>query len=385
MCGNLESTAMFKNAIYDSRMLTSSCFFYRLSREDVEALTMDVANWICDLLDGNFVVDWTLDSRRLRSNTNFIRKLEQKLQRKEDSWYFSSDGFVRSELITNQAQMMWQRKESLNCCNIVGSESADFSKYLQELFSNGCVSDLEFLERIHKLHNEPNRFYINNCRYRDLYCSYGAKQHPLHKNLFNVDFRFHIYRFSLANSINSFSNMLLGYMKKLSEKYINMNGHIMLQPYGACHMSYFGRDSAVNEPIMAYGYTEDEVYNAYYLSSVEWANIVSPLTRTRILSVTPKSETESIHIEEIQGGALLVSSKKAISEIDVKDLRPMKILLYDALYPGTNRRHIQQLSHSAKKGLFGNFPRCRWENVPILEGEINVDNGYLLYRHLSRK
>lgn len=79
-------------------------------------------------------------------------------------------------------------------------------------------------------------------------------------------------------------------------------------------------------------------------------------------------------------GAMSVKLKKGIDQVDVEDLRPVRKLLYDALYPGHSQILLKNLLDIEAYGCFAKI-RQEWECIPIFPEEIIVDTERILFQH----
>lgn len=385
----LVSTLAYGDSPIDSRSLSLRCEFYQLSYDNILELTNDLGKWLYELYSENFFVELEFCNRHISSPNQLKSKLSSAV-RNGEWWSFSTEGFVRSPLLGNHVRPMLKRIKLLRTTsgNLPNSPSYDYPDYWTSLFPAGRCENDELLHKVYGVFRESSRFYINQQYVPDVRSVLIADTYKNDRKLYHASFSLDVCKVCVESVIDSLSTDFSEYLQHLSTKFVAVNGRVMLQPIHIMgvspHMVYFSQNPATDQSHVETNYVAEEWYRTYYIPGAEWCNVISPLARSHIHQVNSHlKENTKIEIKELSGGGLFVASKKNISLFDVNDLRPIKEILYNALYPGSYSLSIRDMFRRASDGKYTLCPRSDWGNIPMLDGEIKIVSTYLVYRHLS--
>ena len=150
-------------------------------------------------------------------------------------------------------------------------------------------------------------------------------------------------------------------------------------------MRYFGSDEEKMAPPPPQGYFPIEWYKYAYLCGAEWFNVVSPLVQIHLPTLwTDAQKTEGILVNRHSNGNISLKLDQDPETVDVEDLRKMKDLLYDGLYPGMG---IMQKSYffDLTWTTMLTKPRVYWECVPIRREELLETEDAIIFRHMAAR
>ena len=170
----------------------------------------------------------------------------------------------------------------------------------------------------------------------------------------------------------------------------NLNGRVAISPFNGTdmwsgYMRYFGRDEEKMAPPPPQGYFPVEWYKYAYLCGAEWFNVVSPLVQTHLPTLwTDAQKTEEILANRHSNGNISLKLDQDPETVDVEDLRKMKDLLYDGLYPGMG---IMQKSYffDLTWTTMLTKPRVYWECIPIRREELLETEDAIIFRHMAAR
>lgn len=388
---NIESIPSCEDSYFDCRSLGLRCEFYQLPRINMTELAIDIYEWLRGIYAGTFIVEFAFNARHLNSISQFVAKLGSSVDNSE-MWNFSTEGFVRCSMLDNNIRTALKKTKLMrtNSGSLPSSPSIDYKNFWENKFPHGRCENDELIHNINSFFCEPSRFYIGHVYIPDVESILVANTYKNNKDLYYASFSFDIRKACIERKIDLFANSFAEFLKYLSSKYVNVNGRVMLQPINflgdSPHMRYFSKNLVTDESHLEAGCTEKEWYRTYYVCGAEWCNVISPLARSHLSQPeTQIKHSGELKIGNLAGGGLLVASNKDISSVDVEDLRPIKQILYDALYPGSWSISIRDMFRLASKGSYLLCPRNNWCIVPMMEGEIEIESTYLVYRKKIRK
>ena len=149
-------------------------------------------------------------------------------------------------------------------------------------------------------------------------------------------------------------------------------------------MIYFGGSPTQQMHNLPDGYTTNEWYRYNFLGGAEWYNLVSPSVQIHIPNILDNAiNYPELIVSKLPCGSIAVKVRKDIAEIDTHDLFAPKVLLYDALYPGTMHIDPKYILDRKATGLIAK-PRKRWEHMPLLENEICITPDRIIFQHITR-
>ena len=337
MAFELQSTAEYYGELIDCRALTFSFEFYQFTEKMAIDLSMELVLWMEELLKEGFI--------RKRSSKKRNVSVEKALQNmKEDiqegkGWSYVLEAYVSSSSVYNQKTMTcFERKKDLELPAVSGIDlgvSLDYPQYWKDLFPNGREDDEMIRQKIIRLFREEDRIFKNYYCPCDIQSLISIHSYHNNRNLFYGSYHIDFSAFCLKELLQEMSRDFFGFAKQLAEKYINLNARVRLQPVGETYRHYFQGYDMLDKSHLEANCGISEWYPTYYLKEVEWMNIVSPLTQAHLENhIGNINVPDSVVVEKLQGGGLLVGSRRDIDEYDISDALELKRLLYPALYPG---------------------------------------------------
>lgn len=325
----------------DCRRLTLSLRFYQLPFPQVSELCMEAATWLTSLFTEGFVNKWSIGERSNRSK-HILDKLEQHLSSGERP-AFDYTGYVISPTVFNLSSL--NKQEHFMIYRDIYTQaksffSADYPSYWESLFPNGCPGDKEEIaEKVWQIFQVPHKKKYAAWMGPDVTASFSSMPYRNQPESYYGAFSCEIGAFCLDDKVQELAEVFLSKAIHIAQTYHNMNAFVMLQPATAGaespYMHYFGSHARYDDSHKEAGHLPEEWYKTYYLRGVEWANILSPLTQTHFSGgeLTLRASSE-IQIDPLQGGCVLVKSKKRIESYDVKDALLLKEVLQPALFSG---------------------------------------------------
>lgn len=151
------------------------------------------------------------------------------------------------------------------------------------------------------------------------------------------------------------------------------------------HMKYFGDESPLQLGPVPNGYFPIEWYPYYYICGAEWFNVISPLAQAHLPMLFNDAENiPEILVKKHSNGSVNLKLQMDPDLVDVSDLRKMRDLLYNGLYPGMKRMVKKYFLDPQRTGLLSK-PRMKWEILPIHEEEIIETEDEILFVHAPCK
>ena len=192
--------------------------------------------------------------------------------------------------------------------------SADYPDYFRTMFPAGRPDHEEILQQVNRVFLEPGRSLRVAGQITDLSGCFTASSYKADPNMYRGEAEFGFGAYCLGEHIQEMSEKFTAFAERIAQKYIHCNIHVSLRPYSfgeSPYMRYFGEGDVSDSSHETAGYEKDEWYPSYYLCSLEWFNILSPLTRQHIKHIEDLTgHRETVHIRELDGGSLVASSPK---------------------------------------------------------------------------
>lgn len=371
--------------VIDCRQLTLTCEFNDLTYEQASDLLMLYSQYVSTIFDQHFSLAWSVKNRSA-STKNIVSRSKQSISPGQYSNVFFEAFCITPAVYNRRSYLKYVREmdklymNSPLCYNV----SCDYPAYWMQQFPNDRCSNEEFLEKVKKIFGERNR------KLSSLYMRPDGqgliRVDPYQNNpekyygSLHIDFS----AFCLGNGLEAMAERFLTMLVELSDNFPNLNGHVMLQPVTGSGKSPATRycSPRYSQPCLDGSHEDNhclerEWYPTYYVSGVEWANVISPRAQEHFDSI-PFS-TEEIVVLKLSGGGLLVKSTKCINDYDVADAAELKKILYPAIYPFRDAIPISLFFNKEIRTHFDflNHPRSDWAIIPILDGEIDIVSTYL--------
>ena len=373
----------------DCRRLQLSVKYHLLNAAQVSQMCNETMRFLYDAFSSNAIFDWMYGSKKVNSQKALDLLCEPFAPNTEIRVGFS--GYMPSDVIYNLTTLRKHertitRVEPLYAYGWDAGflESIDFPEYFDSCFAQGNLDNEEILDKIFNIFCQTNRRYTSFHVFADLGGSFCANPYKTRPGYYFGTASFWISAFCAEKAVDSLAEWFSLFAQRLSEKYININAHIRLQPqrtYENPYMRYFGDNVVIDGTHSENGCSPREWYPYYYLCGVEWLNILSPLTRGLLLSDPAEDQTRTQYIwRNLKGGGLLIKSAWPISSYDRVAALEIKNIILDTLYPGKTAIPMKGLfPKSGGRRIYSWCPRSDWEVVPIERDEIGIIGTDLVY------
>ncbi len=356
--------------------------FFMLNRQQVEELAMYFLEWYSEVLNSLCVECWYFEDHRVKREA-----IPQKIK-SETSFHFGCESYISSEKIYDLKSYRRVIRELLKedvYSNEISDVSYDYLAFYDEHFRNAPKNADDWKKEILAFFQEKGRKYICAEPGSDLYCSVLAVPYRSDPNAYYGGLYFDVLAFCIEEDMQIFTNSMQSFLKQLSARFQNINARLGLSPFrppeSSAYMLYFDGQFSPDNSHISNNVLPSEWYKSYYLTAVEWFNVVSPLTQKHIPKIREESATyPSLAVEEIESGGIIVQVKKHINELEVQDLLPVKMLLYNALYPAKRSISKEYILSRKVTGIMIK-PRSRWELIPLMEDEIIVTDEEITFKH----
>jgi len=380
-----RSTAEYGLHPIDCRLLSLNLDFYELSSNQMAAMANDIVSWMETLLAENFVIRRSVDNRTIGAN-KVIPNIRSALQSEKYVSYIL-EAMVTCPTVHSVAtfrkyfrdlrDMMCLSKEATHSV----LTSVDYSDYWYSLFPEIENDDAVIREKVLRIFRQEGKKMLGCYTLPDVQALLSCMPYEFKKNLYHGSFGIDISAFCLNSDLDETAKSLADFALYLTGTYVNLNAHVQLQPdTGSPYTRIFGRPIKQDESCKPADCLYREWYPTYYLSGVEWLNILSPLTQQHFDSCPCTDVPADIASYRTSSGNLIVQSTKDISKYDISDALKLKKVLYPALPPGTRTISYRTLFYDkmAAEDMV-NFPRNRWEVVPVFEDELFVVGRCVVY------
>lgn len=380
---NTISTATKRGKYIDCRKLSMSLMFYKLDISTAYDVVLFAKEELEKILSNDAKFRWFVKDKSCSSQkaNDEILKCKGNL---EPCW-FGFEGLFYSDVVFNNKSYQNYQKEFSHSLNPIKDKPVDYDEEFHRYFTPEQTPE-EFKKALVEFMNLPNKTPI--CHWlapHDFLGMFDVARYEKHPDLYRGKIQFYVCAESIKNNIEDIANSLKGIIEKITNITANVSGCVSLTPLefgqdgGYSHMSLFHSFIGDDKTYIKEGFKEYEWAKYSYVCGVEWWNLISPWQKER-LSFDASQIRNNVLVDELDGGGLIIRSPKSILDTDIEDLREIKKILYDALYPGKaiilkNNLWDEQWHTKFTK------PRCRWANVPIFEEEINVTDEFIEFRH----
>lgn len=385
-----ESSLTIENGSpIDCRYLTLACEFAGLDSDQIIVFSECIFQKINSLLTPEFICSWRLNSRSVNIKS-FVDQAASLLSN-EMGILLSFIAAPKSNCLGNVRKLNTQLKKVQ--CSVGGIQglyvnvSIDYPRYWNHLFSDHVPSSEELKGNVHRIFREKNKKFVAYCTTPDCMGRFIATPDKKTPNLFSGSLCIQFGAYCFRDELLDIANLFISWLESFSNKYINLNGRIMLQPAGnwkgsSPSMRYFG-----NYPYFDGSHEDAEMdekawYSVYYLYGVEWLNLLSPIAAAHLKKLPVCPQDGNVCIKQLDNGSKIITSGQKITDYDVEDALEIKSLLQPALYPGGSNIPIRTFFPQGDQWTsMSNHPRCDWAIVPVFEDEIDIIGKELVYRN----
>lgn len=377
-----KSIAPFYPGPIDSRCLQMEMSFFMLNKENADQLMLSFYEWCTAFLRDQCVSEWYWGQRKTKCELIPMRIIQN------HAYSFGVDANVISDIVYDKKSFLRNTKRLIHDISLPNNSldlSTDYFPFYEQQFSKLPQSSEEWKKRILSFFDEPNRICYSPVIATDIHGFAEICPYYSNTNLYHGKVSFSVFLLCVDQEIKRLSEEMSAYLCHSSQRFTNINGSVFLSPNISpsisAHMIYFGANVIKDGSHLASGFMPNEWYKNYYLCGIAWFNVISPLVQQH----TPNLLAEallypSLAVDVLEGGGIAIGVKSDINLIDVKDLRPLKLLLNDALYPGTMSVEKRHILSRGDIGLITK-PRRRWELLPVLENEILVTDTKIIFQH----
>ncbi len=356
------ATADHFGTVADCRTLVLEGKFFRLSEQDVHMLAQQFFTFADGLPDGESVRLWKCRNRVLRS-ADEIAGLKIRLNEIFDITMY---GDIKSLLVYDKRSLRaYDRRLLYDPVYTLGlapvNASCDYPGYTEIELDPYRGDPQEFRKALLKLFAQDGR------KNRELLCRHDMEGGILasaiegQDGLFSGDFSLQISCLSLGDALDAMAEALYAFGVRLASKFTNINMTVAIEQTPHDWARYFGALNTGNADINT-GSLLCRRAKYLYLDRVGWGNIISPL----LCSLLPDNGHAPAEI--LANGAACIRLKRPVSQTSLEDLKQIKAAVYPAMLP-------------AKTVFDTNWPyyRSHWENVAVLNDEVQVENGQVIF------
>jgi len=372
----------FENEIVDCRKLQIEFEFSRVTQQQLKELAYYCISEIKKLLDNSFFVDWIWKNRRIQEG-----KLFKSLEDVQERCDFTFRGNVLTSKINNSKALDRYNQELFHKLNLepfASGISVDYWDVYHSLFGN--IFDPEKIrQNLLRLFWSENYFFKQKWFGEDITgrlftCPYFNK-----RDLYFGRFNFRIALPCLGSSVELFSKQAVRFLEQATALVSDISGRVALSPTSppsSCsgYMNYFGGPNQHNLIGREWFMREGEWQQCCFYKGVDWYNLLSPM-QTDCLSQKNAHSDIVVH-RSLSNGGSAVTVAKDILTTRISDLCAVKKILYPVLYPGGIEIPISDLLDEQNTSYVAK-PRGQWENVPILEDEVQIRDDKVVIRYQS--
>ena len=379
-----RSTALVAGKIIDCRSIYLMLDFYQLDTEKACALSGKIIAWVQEFLSDSFIAKWTLDGRSLIPSKSF-RQLCDKIPAngKVD---VDVSAFAKSAVVYDKESYKRQTKElfyygvSGDCPQ--SSISSDYVATWEALLPAGRKEPDKLKVGVLSVFNSPGKYCMAANYSPDMTAAYRVRQYKNIPELFYGSLVFRVSAYCLGEDIQPLSNQCAKFAEALSVEFTNLNARVALQPMQSPYLKYFGAEPFWDGSHEKTPFSAKEWYSSYYMQSLEWFNLISPLTR-QLLDRNFSADSPYILCHTLSSSALILQANCNVQEYDIADARRLKEAAYPVLIPGRSVFPLRVIFPREKNSFFyKNNPRSCWEIVSVLEDEVEVYPDYLVFSSL---
>ena len=387
MCNFAQSSVQHILQPIDCRRLTLSVQYYFLDQDAACALTGDILKWIEEVTEENFLFRWYHNGKAVAQ-----KKVMTTLY-----WPIADvgglrlgfDAYVLNPAMKNSAAIVRYQKSLRSIYPEYVSRfqippfadecSVDYPEYLDALFPCARLKNSQIIDNILEIFHTPDRKQLSFHQEPDFTGRIQAIPYAHHPGLYYGTVTLSFGAFCLGASLDKMADILVLLACELSETYGQLNAHVCLQPKGlygteyiSPYMRYFGKHLQEDGSCEEAQCNAKEWYPVYYLSGVEWLNILSPLTKKHIGEL-PERLSPEIEARMLASGGLLVKSAKPITEYTVVDALALKNIIRPALYSGKVAVPLRSLyPWTGSSRVYAWCPRSDWAIVPVERMELDI-------------
>ena len=377
----MRSMFSAKDDSFDMRYLQMELEFFGLTKEQSDTMLESFVFWYNQTFSNFFIINWYAGNRKIKTD-----KLPNVIYSNEALELGMEGGLICDKVYNQKTLNQHVRSFHYPSTGNMGSigMSLDYMSFYNEKIS--IIEDDNCLKKtILSFFSEPNRHGFSTMQRLELDGSITRlpyRNNDKYYGTMNVS----VSVYSLDSDVKSYAEKMVIFLQQQAERWTNINGRVAVAPSlnpSKCsgHMYYFGNNVAMDDSHLTGNFMPVEWYPHYYICGAEWFNIISPLAQQHIPKILIEAARfPSLTVQALAGGCISVHLKKEPDCIDIADLLPVKLLLYNALYPGMSEVPKQVFFDPGYTGYIAK-PRKQWECVPMLEEEVIITKDSIIFRH----
>jgi len=391
----------FRRTVTDTRAVLLRGDFFDLTQVQLTELIYDFYRITADFYADRCIFDWKMDGKRISAAK--LRSAVSDGCILDGQSYLSlfGDGVVPGDHAKNLTQMRRYihsvyynsspPPHSTEYARFSQGYKAIYEKFVFEPLKKGASLGA-LREGFLTIYDIVGKKDLGYPRGIDCLCELYCAQTKPNPNLFYGKLCLRHNLISLDTDVRMYTSWLKRLALDLSGKYGSINFYIgMMRSTGLAYPDYWATfnnrdnssDSRYRKDPTRRILTEDENQLTYhYLMAPGWANVLSPVTAAYLKKPVRTPDGVGANVEKLSGGRLFVSADCEFLGYDVPQAKPVKRVLYDALFPG-GCFYMPYPTESWDAGTFS--PRPRWEIVPVFPEEIEVYKGGILVAHKGNK
>lgn len=377
------STAECAGEPIDCRCLILAAEFYNLSQQQAQEMAEDFTKWVQEVVADEFVVK-VMAGGRWVGKEKCLYNLKAALDA-QMGWAYGMEGMAISTAVHSvksfNSYFQNVRRGMYRSSKIQRGVSVDYRDFWNDLFVDK-TDNSRVKQNILRIFREERKYLLSTYDLPDVQAYLMCTPYGKKPGLYYGSFAIHLSSFCVGKNVETIAKVFSVFAKHLSEKYVNLNARVMLQPHigPLCnpYLSLFTTLAYSDKSHEENNCTKNEWYSTYYIPGAEWFNIISPLAQKH-LSVT-SSMDPFIAVEQLSMGGLVVRSTKPILAFDVQDALELKRLLYSTLFPGMRTISFRTLFHDEiAQRTMSVFPRSNWALIPVFEAEVDVAYNQIVF------
>ncbi len=366
----------------DCRLVQIELEFYDLPRSKTIEFCETVITWNEQMTGEGFV-----KRRHLKNRCVSLERLLKSLHELQSNtgWSYWQDAYVISHVVNN-AKSISQFERNVKIAQSLGmtpllSCSLDYPLFWGSLFPNGKEAAESIRQKVIRIFQEENKVDTGSHLQTDVSAFISIAPYSVCPDLYHGSASFCFSAYSLGGQIQRVADQMCVFLTALASQFVNLNGRVKLAPMGDSYRRYFGHRERTDGSHIQQGLQPVEWYKTYYVPSVEWFNVLSPLAQVHFTD-HPR-EVEDVYTERISGGGWLVCVRKPIDQYGLRDARKIKELLLPALYPASSAFQLSMLFPQTEDQRFFSYhlnPRRYWGIIPVFPDEIEIVSNYLVFK-----
>ena len=387
-----HSVTECNNVPVDSRYLFLEAEYFDLTREQADSLIEAFVVWWEGLFSEGFVTDWDCCGLKSRWKTGKPEKLLSAF-REDGIRNFGLSGAVRCNTIYNKTSYrtyLRTQRYSMPGRPKGSDVSEDYWAFYRTQAAKIKSGELDWISGILSFFEEPHRVRRTILDPEELLGVATKFPYWANDGLFHGDLWLQVPIYCLGDGLHEMANAFSAFLEHWAGELSNLNGRVAISPFNGVskwsgYMRYFGSDEEKMAPPPPQGYIPVEWYKYAYLCGAEWFNVVSPLVQTHLPTLWADAQkTEGILANRHSNGNISLKLDQDPETADVEDLRKMKDLLYDGLYPGMGTMMKSHFLDPEWTGMLTK-PRMDWERIPIRREEILETEDAIIFRHVAAR